>query len=113
MIAGTSLLVISAYIVIAGWPTQSRWLYSALFLTLMTVVLTIRCVPSSTMKARIRHAEAERARMREEHLAAKVAALRRGSSRAARDRTGDATVTASLRLRRAHDPARLRWQPAR
>ena len=76
MIAGTSLLVIVVYIAIGGWPKQFRWLYFALYFTLMAVLLTSQFRALRSMKVRIRRAEAERARMRAEHLAAKVAKLR-------------------------------------
>ena len=74
--AGTSLLVVLVYLAIGGWPEQSRWLYFALYFTLMAVLLTSQFRSLQKMKALIRRAEAERARMRDEHLAAKVAALR-------------------------------------
>ena len=79
LLAGTSLLVVLAYIAIGGWPEQFRWLHSALYITLGAVFLTFQVRALRKLKGQVKRAEAERARMREERLALKVAAMRGGS----------------------------------
>ena len=76
ILSSTSLLVVLAYLAIGGWPAESQWLYWGLYMTLMAVGLTIQIRGNRDIQARIRRAEAERTRLREERLARKVASLR-------------------------------------
>lgn len=76
IMSGTSLLAVLAFLAIAGWPTEFHWLYWVLYMTLVSLGLAIQMYGHKDVRARIRRAEEERARLRQERLALKVAALR-------------------------------------
>jgi len=73
VMAGACLTVVLAYIAILGWPSQALFIYWAIYLTLLGVMMLAQQRALKRLRA-----EQRRARMQalEERLTAKVAALR-------------------------------------
>lgn len=76
VLSATCLTVLVAYIVIAGWPSEPFYLYIALLVAMMAVMIVLARRRVARMRIEARMAAAARARLRAERLEAKVAALR-------------------------------------
>jgi hypothetical protein len=76
VLAGTCLIVVLAYIAILGWPGEALFVHTAIYLTLLGVMMLAQQRAMKRLRAEQRRAQVEQMPACEEPMAGKVAAMR-------------------------------------